>query len=96
MYEYQNIQGPRKADGNVDLETFISQLCRTGIFYTQAVYEFRRQFLMTLLLHHRGNQCAVAKALGVHRNTVRRQLDELGIDPFQARPQYKRGGKEFP
>ena len=82
------------AEVNVDLEDFVSQLRRAGIRYNQAVHDFRKQFILTLLLRHRGNQCAVAKQLGVHRNTMRRIVDELGIDPFQTRPQYNRT-KEF-
>ena len=46
------------------------QLRSAGAPYSQAVHALRKQF----------NQCKVAKELGVHRNTIKRILNELGID----------------
>lgn len=45
---------PQGAEVNVDLEAFVSQLRRAGIGYDQAVHDFRKQFILTLLLRHRG------------------------------------------
>ena len=86
---------------NGELESFITQLRIAGVPYSQAVHAFRKQFIWTMLVHHHGNQCKAAKELGVHRNTIKRMLDELGIDPneFRAlngeRPRFpiRRGGQ---
>ena len=79
---------------NVELETFITQLRKAGIPYTRALQDFRRQFLVTLLSRHNGNQCAVARELGVHRNTIKREIDELGIDPLQIRAHVRRSTQQ--
>ena len=68
-----------------ELESFIMQLRRAGIPYLEAVQAFRKQFIWTLLVRHHGNQCKAAKDLGVHRNTIKRMMNELGIDPNEFR-----------
>lgn len=40
----------------------------------------KRQYLVTVLIENKFNQCRAAKVLGVHRNTVCRLLHELDID----------------
>jgi DNA-binding NtrC family response regulator len=61
-----------------------------GITYTEAVREFKKRFILEVLAGHRGNQCKAAKELGMHRNTLSRTLEELGIDPAQTRISLKR------
>lgn len=68
-----------------ELESFILQLRRAGVSYSQAVHDFRKQFIWTLLARHHGNQGKAAKELGVHRNTLKHMLNELGIDPHEFR-----------
>jgi Fis family transcriptional regulator, factor for inversion stimulation protein len=68
-----------------ELESFIVQLRSVGVPYSQALHDFRKQFIWTLLARHHGNQCKAAKELGVHRNTIKRMLNELGIDPKEFR-----------
>jgi Fis family transcriptional regulator, factor for inversion stimulation protein len=83
-----------------ELESLIVQLRTAGVPYSQAVHVFRKQFISTLLTRHHGNQCKAAKELGVHRNTIKRMLKELGIDPndFRAlnggRPRFPVPGKQ--
>jgi DNA-binding NtrC family response regulator len=38
-----------------------------------------REYIMLSLEHHRRNFCKTARALGIHRNTLSRQIDELDI-----------------
>lgn len=45
-----------------------------------AVDEFKKTFISAMLKERRGNQCAVAADLGVHRNTLSRQMQALGIE----------------
>ncbi len=68
-----------------ELESLITQLRRAGIPYAAAVQAFRKQFIWTLLVRLHGNQGKVAKALGVHRNTLKRMFNELGIDANEVR-----------
>ena len=39
-----------------------------------------------MLRRHGGNQLRAARAMGLNRNTLRKRLDTLGIDPC-ARPE---------
>lgn len=40
----------------------------------------RRQWFIDLLTEHHFNQCAAARAEGMHRNSLGRDLSDLGID----------------
>jgi DNA-binding NtrC family response regulator len=46
----------------------------------EAVEAVRREFVVSVLTQHRGNQCRAARAIGVHRNTMSRYIDDLNID----------------
>ncbi len=73
-----------------ELESLVIQMHTGGITYTEAVREFKKRFILEVLSSHRGNQCKAAKELGMHRNTLSRTIEELGIDPAQARVTFKR------
>ncbi len=73
-----------------ELESLVIQMHTGGITYTEAVREFKKRFILEVLSNHRGNQCKAAKELGMHRNTLSRTIEELGIDPAQARTSMKR------
>lgn len=73
-----------------ELESLVTQMHTGGITYSEAVREFKKRFILEILASHRGNQCKAAKELGMHRNTLSRTLEELGVDPAQARLSLKR------
>jgi DNA-binding NtrC family response regulator len=62
------------------LEALVTQMFRSGIMYAEAVREFKKRFIMAVLQEHHGNQCKAARALGMHRNTLSRTVEELQID----------------
>ena len=64
----------------VQLENLTRQMYRTGIKYPEAVREFQKTFILTVLQDQRANQCRAAARLGIHRNTLRRALHDLGLD----------------
>lgn len=64
----------------VQLENLTRQMYRTGIKYPEAVREFQKTFILTVLQDQRANQCRAAARLGIHRNTLRRTLHDLGLD----------------
>lgn len=45
----------------------------------QARQEFERQFIVASLRTNGGNLCRSARSLGVHRNTLRNKVSNLGI-----------------
>ena len=64
----------------VHLENLTLQMYRSGIKYPEAVREFQRTFVLTVLRDQKANQCRAAAKLHMHRNTLRRTLRDLGLD----------------
>lgn len=62
------------------LERLVWQMYKGGIRYSEAVREFERTFLATVLREHNANQVRAATQLGMHRNTLRRQISKLELD----------------
>ena len=62
------------------LETLVHQMYESGILYSEAVREFKKRFLLTVLQENQGNQCRAARQLGMHRNTLSRTISELKLD----------------
>jgi DNA-binding NtrC family response regulator len=62
------------------LEALVAQMCQSGILYSEAVREFRKRFILTVLEENNGNQCKAARQLGMHRNTLSRTISELDLD----------------
>ena len=73
---------PRVKD---QLEALILQMYKSNILYSEAVREFKKRFILTVLEENKGNQCRAARELGMHRNTLSRTLRELKIDVRQLR-----------
>lgn len=69
------------ADQNLNgrLVLIVDELVRRGVTLEQARREFERQFIVASLKSNRGNFCRSARCLGVHRNTLRNKLSDLGI-----------------
>lgn len=64
---------------NGRLGQIVDELVRRGLTLEQARKEFERQFIVASLKSNQGNFCRSAKSLGVHRNTLRNKVCELGI-----------------
>ncbi len=62
------------------LEALILQMYNSGILYSEAVREFKKRFILTVLQENNGNQCKAARQLGMHRNTLSRTITELKLD----------------
>jgi DNA-binding NtrC family response regulator len=69
------------ADQNLNgrLYQIVDELVRRGVTLEQARKEFEKQFIVASLKSNRGNFCRSAKSLGVHRNTLRNKVSDLGI-----------------
>ena len=67
------------------LEALVMQMYKSGILYAEAVREFKKRFLLTVLQENQGNQCKAARQLGMHRNTLSRTIAELKVDVRQLR-----------
>jgi Fis family transcriptional regulator, factor for inversion stimulation protein len=67
-----------------EVEESWQTLIETAASARMTVREFemlaRRRYVELLLAEHRGNQCKAARSLGMHRNTLGRAVNQLGID----------------
>jgi Fis family transcriptional regulator len=72
------------------LEALILQMYRSNILYSEAVREFKKRFIITVLEENHGNQCKAAREMGMHRNTLSRTMQELKIDVRPMRADAKR------
>jgi Fis family transcriptional regulator, factor for inversion stimulation protein len=72
------------------LESLILQMYRSNILYSEAVREFKKRFIITVLEENHGNQCKAAREMGMHRNTLSRTMQELKIDVRPLRADAKR------
>lgn len=61
------------------LERLIAELVDGGVFFLDAVSEFEKKFIRRVLELNRGNQSQSAKALGIHRNTLGRKMEEYKL-----------------
>jgi len=73
-----------------ELDALISQMHRGGILYAEAVREFRKAFIATVLRESNGNQSKAARELGMHRNTLSRTVSALELDLPALRPGSRR------
>lgn len=64
---------------NGRLTQIVDELVSRGMTLTQARREFERQFIVAALRSNGGNLCRSARSLGVHRNTLRNKVSDLGI-----------------
>lgn len=64
---------------NGRLFQIVDELVRRGVTLEQARREFERQFIVASLKSNQGNLCRSARSLGVHRNTLRNKVCDLGI-----------------
>ncbi|MGC1685851.1 MAG: helix-turn-helix domain-containing protein, partial [Candidatus Acidiferrales bacterium] len=51
-----------------------------GILLEEAVTEFEKKFIKSVLEHSKGNQSQAAKILGIHRNTLSRKVEAYKLD----------------
>jgi len=73
-----------------EIDALISGMHKGGILYVEAVREFRKAFIATVLRENKGNQSKAAHELGMHRNTLSRTISVLELDVRALRPSSRR------
>ena len=63
-----------------ELESLINKMIENGILFTDAVSEFEKKFITKILEKNNGNHSKAAVVLGIHRNTLSRKVDGLGLN----------------
>lgn len=61
------------------IERLIAQMVDAGVFFQDGVSEFEKRFIRKVLEVNGGNQSRAAKALGIHRNTLGRKMEEYNL-----------------
>ena len=77
---------------NGRLHQIVDELVSQGVTLEQARQEFERQFITASLRSNDWNFCRSARSLGVHRNTLRNKVCDLGI----LVEDYDRPGRRLP
>jgi DNA-binding NtrC family response regulator len=62
------------------LEEIIDEMVAKGIYWTEAVSQFEKLFILRALEKSNGNLSRAAETMGVHRNTLSKKLREHKID----------------
>lgn len=57
----------------------VDELVRRGVTLDQAKREFEKQYIVATLRTNEGNLSRSARSMGVHRNTLRNKVSDLGI-----------------
>ncbi len=68
-----------KQNLNGRLFQLVDELVRRGVTLDQAKREFEKQYIVAMLRTNEGNLTRTAKTMGVHRNTLRNKVCDLGI-----------------
>ena len=58
----------------------VTQLLDAGFFLEQAIEIVEKGMIQGALERNGGNQCAAARLLGIHRNTLQRKMVEYHLD----------------
>lgn len=71
-----------------DLEKLVARMQKTGITCSEAMREVKKQYIVSALKMAKGNRTRAAYLLGVHVNTLARNIRTLGIEvgPQKAKP----------
>ena len=56
------------------LESLVAEMIERQIHLDEALGEFEKRFIQTVLAKTRGNQTKAAQVLGLHRNTLNRKI----------------------
>ena len=62
------------------LQEVISEMVAKGIYWSEAIAEFEKLFVLEGLQRHKGNLSKAAEAIGMHRNTLSKKMKEFNIE----------------
>jgi len=75
---------------NGHLVEIVDELVRRGVPLEQARRQFEKIYVSAALTAHEGNIGRAADSLGVHRNTLRNKVKDLGVVVRRSAPRKKR------
>jgi DNA-binding NtrC family response regulator len=78
---------------NDGFDGVVKQLLDAGIFLEQAIEVLEKGMIQGALDRSNGNQCAAARLIGVHRNTLQRKMVEYHLAGARGRSRRKPAGR---
>ena len=67
----------------------VQQILDGGIFLEQAIEVLEKGMIQGALERSKNNQCAAARLLGIHRNTLQRKMVAYELNGSRGRPRRK-------
>ena len=67
----------------------VDHLLDGGLFLQQAIEILEKSMIQGALQRNHGNQCAAAKHLGIHRNTLQRKMVAYAVGGTRSRTRRK-------
>ena len=61
------------------LQKLVDEMVDKGVRFEDAVHEFEKRFIATVIGQNDGSLTKAADALGIHRNTLTRKMGEYKI-----------------
>ena len=58
------------------LEALVTEMVERGILFEDAVHEFEKHFILSVLRRTKGNLSKAAEELRIHRNTLSKRVGE--------------------
>jgi DNA-binding NtrC family response regulator len=83
----------KKSEMKDRFDALVDHLLNAGISLDQATQILEKSMIQGALARNAGNQCAAARALEVHRNTLQRKMAEYQLAPARSRSRRKTVGR---
>ena len=68
------------------LDKLVDEMVERGVQFDDAIHEFEKRFIARVLGCCDGSLTKTADALGIHRNTLTRKMDDLQDQEARAEP----------
>lgn len=72
------------------LEALVTEMVEKGILFGDAVAEFEKHFILSVLKRTRGNLSKAADELRIHRNTLSRRVEKYYQNGHMAGARHRR------
>ena len=72
------------------LEALVSEMVERGILFEDAVQEFEKHFILSVLKRTNGNLSKAAEELRIHRNTLSKKVEKFYQNGHMAGARHRR------
>jgi Fis family transcriptional regulator len=72
------------------LEALVTEMVERGILFEDAVHEFEKHFILSVLKRTNGNLSKAAEELRIHRNTLSKRVEKFYQNGHMAGARHRR------